>query len=146
MMQAAVQGAGDSGLQILGVTVLTSLDTAHFTKDRGFREGVNITELIEAYAHEAQRAGCAGVVCSPMEANMIRKLQGGSFLAVTPGIRPAAGVVERDDQSRIATPAQAVSAGADYLVVGRPIRDAADPRAAAGRIVQEMAEALQHRK
>ena len=146
MMQAAVQGTGKSGLQILGVTVLTSLDIDHFTKDKGFREGVNITELIEAYAHEAQRSGCAGVVCSGAEASYIKQLFPSAFLAVTPGIRPAEGRVKQDDQSRVATPAQAILDGADYLVVGRPIRDAADPKAAADAIVQEIAQALQNRK
>lgn len=146
MMQAAVRGAGDSGLQILGVTVLTSLNVGHFTQDKGFREGINITELIEAYAREAQQAGCAGIVCSGAEVGFIRQTFQSSLLTITPGIRPAAGTVQQDDQSRVATPGAAIRAGADYLVVGRPIRDAVDPKAAADSIVQEIADALEARK
>ncbi len=142
MLKTAVQGAGDSGLQILGVTVLTSIGTEHLTKEIGFREGINITELIAEYARRAKNAGCAGVVCSGTEAHMIRNQLGEAFLTVTPGIRPSESAVKKDDQSRITTPTQAIQSGADYLVVGRPIRDAADPKAAAQRIVQEISEAL----
>jgi len=146
MLKSAVKGAGDSGLQILGVTVLTSIGTEHLTKEIGFREGINITQLIEVYARQAKDAGCAGVVCSGTEVAFIRQLFKDSFLAVTPGIRPAKGRVTHDDQSRIATPGTAIRGGADYLVVGRPIRDAADPKAAADQIVQEISEALQNQK
>lgn len=146
MLEAAVKGAGHSGLQILGVTVLTSLGADHFTKARGFREDLNITQLIEAYSREAQQAGCAGVVCSGAEVSYIKKLCKASFLAVTPGIRPAHRAVKQDDQSRVTTPAETIRDGADYLVVGRPIRDAADPKAMADQIVQEISDALQARK
>ncbi len=146
MLKAAVKGAGDSGLQILGVTVLTSMNTEHLTKEMGFREGMTVNELIVTYARQAQEAGCSGVVCSPNEVGVIHDQLGDGFLAVTPGIRPADGVVKKDDQSRVATPALAIQAGADYLVVGRPIRDAADPKAAAQRIVQEISDALPHAK
>ncbi len=146
MLKAAVNGAGDSGLQILGVTVLTSIGQEHLTKEKGFREGVKIPELIETFAGQAKNAGCAGVVCSAMEAGMIHDQLGEGFLAVTPGIRPADNAVKNDDQKRVMTPKEAIEAGADYLVVGRPIRDAADPKAAAQQIVQEISEALPNRK
>ena len=146
MLKAAVRGAGDSGLQILGVTVLTSIGPEHLTKEKGFPEGAKISELITAYAREAHKAGCAGVVCSAMEAGMIHDQLGEGFLAVTPGIRPANSAVKNDDQKRVMTPKEAIQAGADYLVVGRPIRDAADPKAAAEQIVQEISEALKDRK
>jgi orotidine-5'-phosphate decarboxylase len=146
MLQAAVNGTGNSGVQILGVTVLTSIGTEHLTKEIGFREGINITELIAEYARRAKNAGCAGVVCSGTEVAFIRQLFKDPFLAVTPGIRPAKGPVTHDDQSRIATPGTAISGGADYLVVGRPIRDADDPKAAADQIVQEISEALSSAK
>ncbi len=146
MLKAAVKGAGDSGLQILGVTVLTSIGPEHLTQEMGFREGMTINELIIAYARQAYRAGCAGVVCSAMEAGMIHDQLGDGFLAVTPGIRPSRNSVDTDDQIRVTTPSLAINSGADYLVVGRPIRDAPDPKAAAQQIVQEISEALQNRK
>lgn len=146
MLKAAVHATGRSGLQILGVTVLTSLDAGHFTRDKGFREDVTIQQLIEGRAREARRAGCAGIVCSGAEVSSIRQLFSETFIAVTPGIRISDETIEKDDQSRITTPGAAIRNGADYLVVGRPIRDAADPKAAADRIVQEIAEALSARK
>lgn len=146
MLKAAVTGAGDSGLQILGVTVLTSMGTEHLTEEIGFREDINITELIAEYARQAKDAGCAGVVCSGTEVAFIRQLFRDSFLTVTPGIRPAEGLVTHDDQSRVATPRTAISGGADYLVVGRPIRDADNPKTAAQKIVQEISEALSDAK
>ena len=146
MLKAAVQGAGDSGLQILGVTVLTSMGTEHLTREMGYREGIKISELIAAYAMQAKNAGCAGVVCSGAEVAFIRQLFKKPFLAVTPGIRPAGGQVTHDDQNRVSTPGTAINGGADYLVVGRPIRDAADPKAAAQQIVQEISEALSGKK
>ena len=146
MLTAAVKGAGDSGLQILGVTVLTSIGPEHLTKAHGYREGVTIPKLVDTYARDAKNAGCAGVICAGTDTRMIREQFGDGFLAVTPGIRPSDSSVSQDDQSRVATPGVAINSGADYLVVGRPIRDAADPKAAADRIVEEIAEALESRK
>ena len=146
MLKAAVQGAGDSGLQILGVTVLTSLRIDHYTKIIGLSKDSNIMQLIEAYYQEAYKVGCAGVICSGADLYFIKDKLKDSFLAVTPGIRPEYGNVKQDDQSRVTTPGSAIQNGADYLVVGRPIRDAADPKAAADKIVQEISEALQNRK
>jgi orotidine-5'-phosphate decarboxylase len=146
MLKAAVQGAGKSGLQILGVTVLTSIGPEHLTKEKGFREGMTINELIVTYARQAQEAGCSGVICSGKEVESIKAVGGSDFTTVVPGIRPADNAVSNDDQSRTTTPKQAIQAGADYLVVGRPIRDASDPKAAAQRIVQEISDALPHAK
>jgi orotidine-5'-phosphate decarboxylase len=88
----------------------------------------------------ARTAGCAGVVCSGLEVRAIKEHIGRDFLAVTPGIRPAWVAGGADDQMRRATPAEALAAGADYLVIGRPIRDARDPRAAALEVAAEIAE------
>lgn len=146
MLKAAVKGAGDSGLQILGVTVLTSIGPEHLTQAMGFRERMTINELVMVYARQSHGAGCAGVVCSGTDARMICDQLGEAFLTVTPGIRPADSIVSNDDQKRAMTPRKAIQAGANYLVVGRPIRDAADPKAAAQQIVQEISEALAHSK
>jgi orotidine-5'-phosphate decarboxylase len=93
-------------------------------------------------AQIAHKSGCAGVICSGLEAQQIKEKLGKGFLAVTPGIRPAWTVTEKEDQQRITTPAQAVTAGADYLVIGRPIRDAENPRQAAARIAEEIENVL----
>ena len=90
----------------------------------------------------AKSAGCAGVICSGLEAKAIKAALGPDFLAVTPGIRPSWSVTNNEDQQRITTPAQAIADGSDYLVIGRPIRESADPREAVDRIVGEIAEAI----
>jgi orotidine-5'-phosphate decarboxylase len=90
----------------------------------------------------AKAAGCHGVVCSGLEAERVRKEIGPEMIIVTPGIRPAWTVVDQDDQKRIVTPADAVRNGSDYVVIGRPIRDAASPRDAAERVAEEIASAL----
>ena len=86
----------------------------------------------------AKEAGCHGVVCSGLEVGMIKKELGHELIAVTPGIRPAWSIVNQDDQERIVTPADAINNGADYVVVGRPIRDAKDPADAAKRVAEEI--------
>ena len=91
----------------------------------------------------ASDAGCAGVVCSGQEVEGIKKAFGSGFQAVTPGIRPADGGVAADDQARVVTPAMAIRRGSDYLVIGRPIRDAEGPRAAARAIAAEIQGALE---
>ena len=138
MLEAAVSGGGGK-VDVLGVTVLTSVGASDL-KDAGFGEAVagDVGRLVLHRAAMAKAAGCAGVVCSGREAALIKSRFGLSFLAVTPGIRPASGRTDEDDQKRIVTPARAVSDGADYLVIGRPIRDAADPAAAADRIADEI--------
>ena len=136
MMRAAAEAAGEVG--ILAVTVLTSLDAADM-RDLGF--DCDIPALVRSRAQRAVALGCAGVVASGQEAAMLRKTLGGDGLIVTPGIRP---VRQDDDQKRTVTPTQALRDGADYLVVGRPVRDAGNPREAARIIQDEIASALGH--
>jgi orotidine-5'-phosphate decarboxylase len=138
MLEAAVE-AGRDRVGVLGVTVLTSTSSDNL-RDAGFLEQycVNLSSLVLKRAAMAQAAGCAGVVCSGHEAAMIKDELGPDFLAVTPGIRPLWDVPKGDDQKRIVTPAEAVQKGSDYLVIGRPIRDAQDPRSAAQRIAAEI--------
>jgi orotidine-5'-phosphate decarboxylase len=142
MLDAAVEGA-DGRVNVLGVTVLTSVAPDDIA-DAGYaqRFASDLKSLVIKRAAMAQASGCAGVVCSGREVEGIKAALGRSFLAVTPGIRPAGGGVKGDDQSRVVTPAMAVDRGADYLVVGRPIRDAADPRAAARAIAAEIGYAF----
>jgi orotidine-5'-phosphate decarboxylase len=130
-------GGGQVG--ILGVTVLTSAGP-----ERSLGAEAALSDLspqVVRRARAAQAAGCAGVICSGLEAAAVRSSTGAEFKIVTPGIRPE-GSGAGDDQRRTVTPAEAVLAGADYIVVGRPVRDAADPRAAAGRIADQIAAAL----
>jgi orotidine-5'-phosphate decarboxylase len=136
-MKAAVEGRGASGLRILAVTVLTSYndDDLHAA---GYRLGV--TELVEARAQQAQVLGVDGLVCAPEEAGALRKVVGHQMNLVTPGIRPAGSA--SGDQKRIMTPGRAIAAGADYLVVGRPVVEATDSRATAEAIQAEIAQAL----
>jgi orotidine-5'-phosphate decarboxylase len=136
-MKAAVEAAAGSGLKILAVTVLTSYDDRD-VHDAGYRFGVS--ELAEVRARQAQALGVDGLVCSPEEAAALRKIVGPRINLVTPGIRPAGAA--SGDQKRIMTPARAIRAGADYLVVGRPVMEAPDPRAAADAIQAEIAQAL----
>ena len=136
-MKAAVEGRGGSGLKLLAVTVLTSYDDGDLHA-AGYRLGVS--DLVEARAQQAQVLGLDGIVCSPEEASGLRKIVGHQMRLVTPGIRPAG--AEAGDQKRIMTPARAIAAGADYLVVGRPITGAADPRAAAEAVHAEIAPKL----
>ncbi|MGH6678076.1 MAG: orotidine-5'-phosphate decarboxylase, partial [Bradyrhizobium sp.] len=123
-----------SSLKILAVTVLTSYDDDDL-KEAGYRLGV--VDLVEARARQAQALGVDGLVCSPEEAAGLRKIVGPRMKLVTPGIRPAGSA--KGDQKRVMTPARAIAAGADYLVVGRPILEAVDPRAAAEAVVAEIA-------
>ncbi len=139
-LQAAVAGRGVKPLKLLAVTVLTNFDSADL-HDMGIQWSV--ADLVVARAKLAAEVGCDGVVASGEEPAVIRKNIGPALTIVTPGIRPAGKGV--DDHARATTPSQAISAGADYLVVGRPIRDAADPRAAADLIVAEMQNAFDAR-
>lgn len=125
--------------QILGVTLLTSMDRREL---RAVGIAGPPEKRVVALAKLAQRAGLDGVVASPLEIRAIRRACGPRFLIVTPGVRPAASA--SDDQSRVATPAAAIRAGADYIVVGRPITRARNPRAAAEAILAEIqaAEAI----
>ncbi len=142
MLEAAVQGSGGR-VAVLGVTVLTSMNATDIQAD-GFKDEFveDLRSLVVKRAIMAKNAGCRGVVCSGLEVQMIKADLGSGFLAVTPGIRPSWDTGAGDDQQRIVTPAQAIQAGADYLVIGRPIRDAQDPRDAALRIAEEIETVL----
>lgn len=133
-MRAAVAGRAGSGLRLLGVTVLTSLDQADLAA-AGYAG--SIEELVLRRAEDAATAGMDGIVASPAEAAAIRARVGPDLAIVTPGIRPAGS--DPGDQKRLATPSAAIAAGADFLVVGRPITAAPDPREAAEGIIAEMA-------
>lgn len=139
-LQAAVKGRGSGGLKLLAVTVLTNFDSADL-HDMGIQWSV--ADLVVARAKLAAEVGCDGVVASGEEPAAIRQKVGTDLTIVTPGIRPAGKGM--DDHARATTPSQAITGGADYLVVGRPIRDAADPRAAADLIVAEMQTAFDRR-
>ncbi len=135
-MQAAVEARGDRGLKILAVTVLTSYDDENVAA-AGF--AFNVADLVTRRATQARDIGVDGLVCSPLEATQLRGIVGSRMSLVTPGVRPAGSAA--DDQKRIMTPARAIAAGSDYLVVGRPVIGAADPKAAADAIVAEIAQA-----
>src|SRR3954464_3023518 len=135
-MKAAVEGRAGSSLKLLAVTVLTSYDDGDLHA-AGYR--LSVSDLVEARAQQAQVLGLDGLVCSPEEAAALRRIVGHRMNLVTPGIRPAGAA--SGDQKRIMTPARAIATGADYLVVGRPILEAPDPKAAADAIVAEIAQA-----
>jgi len=126
-----------SGLEVLAVTVLTSTSVSSLAS-LGIRDDINAAVLVLDRAVRAQNSGCAGVICSGEEAKLVRQKCGEGFKIVVPGIRPQWADVTGDDQNRIATPSQAIEDGADLIVVGRPIRDANDPREAAQKIVDEI--------
>ncbi len=137
IMEAAAK-AKTGHTKVLAVTALTSLDQGDLN-DLGFQ--CRVEELVLSRARRALQAGCDGVVSSGLEVTRLRAEAPSELICVTPGIRPVENRVEAD-QKRIMTPTAAIKAGADYLVVGRPIRDAADPRAMALAIQKEIAEAL----
>ena len=135
-MKAAIMGKAGTKLKILAVTVLTSYDDADLFA-AGSKLGVGA--LVAQRAGQARDLGVDGLVCSAEEAANLRKLVGPGMTLVTPGIRPAGS--GNDDQKRVMTPGKAIAAGADYLVVGRPIVEATDPKAAADAIVAEIERA-----
>lgn len=138
--EALAQHGGNLRAKLLGITILTSLDESELRRV-GFKGTPGAAAL--SLARLAKKCGLDGVVASPKEVKRIRKACGRDFLIVVPGIRPTqAGARKIDDQARIATPADAIRAGADYLVIGRPITAAPDPAAAAQAIAQEVAAAL----
>ncbi len=142
MLQANI-AVLQSGVKLLGVTVLTHLD-ADDLEAMGIASEYarNPTKLVLLRARLAKEAGCAGVVCAGTEARAVKTEFGKDFLVVCPAIRPAWATVPADDQRRITTPYEAIKAGADYIVVGRPIRLAADPAAAARKVAEEIAQGL----
>ena len=137
MLRAAARAKG--GMKVLAVTALTSLDQGDLD-DLGFQ--CDVRALVLSRARRALEAGCDGVVSSGLEVPVLRKEVDHSLITVCPGIRP---VHNDDDQQRVVTPARAIGNGADYLVVGRPIRSAPDPRQAAERIQEEISLALRKR-
>ncbi len=140
VMRGAVEGKGASRLQLLAVTVLTSIDQTELAGD-GY--ACSIPELVELRARKAIEAGVDGLVASPLEAAALRRIAGPSAIVVTPGVRSrGAGA---GDQKRIATPAEAIRNGADYVVMGRQITRAADPAAEAARVLEEIGAGLAER-
>jgi orotidine-5'-phosphate decarboxylase len=136
-MRAAVAGRGGSSLKVLGVTVLTSYDDQDLA-DAGYAFGT--ADLVATRAEQASETGLDGIVCAATEAPAVRGLIGPDRLIVTPGIRPSGS--SANDQKRIVSPQAAIRAGADHLVVGRPITGAADPQSAARSILQEIESVL----
>jgi orotidine-5'-phosphate decarboxylase len=136
-MRTAVAARGDAPLGLLGVTVLTSMDDGDL--ERAGYAG-KVADLVVKRARDAREAGMDGIVCSPVEVARVRAAVGPDIALVTPGIRPAGAAT--GDQKRVTTPADAIRAGADYLVVARPIIRADDPRAAAEAIQAEIAAAV----
>jgi orotidine-5'-phosphate decarboxylase len=136
-LDAAVRGRGDSPLKLLGVTVLTNLAAADIIE-----QGIDhpLAELVLHRARLAKEAGLDGVIASGHEAAKVRQAVGPDFLIITPGVRPQGS--QTQDQARAVTPASAIRAGADYIVVGRPITRAPNPRAAADAIADEILAAL----
>lgn len=142
VVRAAKQGAGGGGMKILAVTVLTSLDRADLDAAM-IRDGA-VPEIVVERARRAFEAGADGVIASPQEAARIRALsEANGRLIVTPGVRPAGSAL--GDQKRVATPAAAVAAGADHVVVGRPVWAAPDPAAAVDAILAELTPPQAHR-
>jgi orotidine-5'-phosphate decarboxylase len=134
-MRAAAEARRGTSLKILAVTVLTSYNDADLA-EAGYAGP--LAELVKRRAAQAREIGIDGIVCSPEEAASVRAIAGHGMILVTPGIRPAG--TSAGDQKRIMTPAKAIAAGADYLVVGRPITENADPKRAAEAISAEIAQ------
>ncbi len=145
LLEVVVDAVSDT-TKVLAVTVLTSLDTDALLS-LGIR-GELAREPVQLVLHRAamaRKAGCEGVVCSGHEAEAVKNRFGDDLIVVAPGIRPDWGEVKKDDQRRVVTPYRAIKSGADYIVVGRPIRAAADPVRAAAKVVAEIERALQDR-
>ncbi len=133
IMNAAAEGRAESKTKLLAVTVLTSFDQEDL-EDLGYP--VPVSDLVALRVGKALASGMDGIVCSPREVNQVRKLSGPNLKLVTPGVRSAG--VEAGDQKRVATPAEAIRDGADYLVIGREVTRASDPRAACEQILNQI--------
>ncbi len=133
VMQAGAEGRGKSDLKLLAVTVLTSVDDSDLRKD-GYSRGVS--ELVELRVRNAMKAHMDGLICSPLEVARVREIAGADATLVTPGVRSAGAA--KGDQKRVATAAEAIANGADYVVIGRQITRAPDPREAMLRILDEL--------
>ena len=134
VMRAAAAGRMESGLQLLGVTVLTSLDQSDIAE---LGHACTVSELVAERTRQAVACGVDGLVCSPLEVAAARRIAGPKTILVTPGVRSPGS--DKGDQRRVATPAEAVSNGADYLVMGRQIARSADPAGAVERVLEEIA-------
>ncbi len=144
LLKGAAQCQGEDKIKVLGVTVLTSLSATDL-KDVGINPRYSDpADLVLHRARLARVAGCAGIVCSGLEAPAVREEFGPEFLIITPGIREASGSV--GDQKRVVTPSRAICNGADYIVVGRPIREASDPAEAAKRIAEGVEQGMRERE
>jgi len=136
VMRAAVEGRDTSNLQLLAVTLLTSFDRQDI-EDLGYP--CEATDLVDLRVRKAMAAGMQGIVASPLDAARVRRLAGAGALLVTPGVRSAGAA--KSDQKRVATPAEAIREGADYVVVGRQVTRAADPAGELDRVLEEIAAA-----
>ena len=136
VMRAAVEGRGPSNLQLLAVTLLTSFDRQDI-EDLGYP--CEATDLVDLRVRKAMAAGMQGIVASPLDAARVRRLAGAGALLVTPGVRSAGAA--KSDQKRVATPAEAIREGADYVVVGRQVTRATDPVGEVDRVLEEIAAA-----
>jgi len=136
VMRAAVEGRDTSNLQLLAVTLLTSFDRQDI-EDLGYP--CEVTDLVDLRVRKAMAAGVQGIVASPLDAARVRRLAGAGALLVTPGVRSAGAA--KSDQKRVATPAEAIREGADYVVVGRQVTRAADPVGEVDRVLEEIAAA-----
>ncbi len=139
ILNAAVKSVSGK-TKILAVTVLTSQSEAELRKILLLRDDVSLTDLVIHRTEMAKASRCAGVVCSGLEIAGIREHFGKDFIIVTPGVRPSWSLIPGDDQKRVVTPGDAAKLGADYIVVGRPIRDAKDPVEATKKIIEETAK------
>ena len=133
VIKAAVEGRGDTGLKLLAVTVLTSFDQSDLT-DLGYP--CTISDLVDLRVRKAVIAGIDGIVCSPLEVARVRKIAGPEMILVTPGVRSAGAAA--GDQKRVSTPVDAIRSGASYLVIGRQVTRADDPKAEVVKILQEI--------
>jgi len=133
VMEAAVAGRGESGLKLLAVTVLTSVNESDLRQD-GYT--CSISELVDLRVRNAIEAAVDGIVCSPLEVAKVRAMTGQRAILVTPGVRSAGAAA--GDQKRVATPPEAIANGADYLVIGRQVTRAPDPRAEMLRVLEEI--------
>lgn len=133
VMRAAVEGCGASTLQLLAVTVLTSFDQEDLA-DLGYE--CSVADLVALRVRNAMAAGIRGIVCSPQDAAAVRQIAGSGAIVVTPGVRSR--TVSSGDQKRVATPLEAVQAGADYVVIGREVTRAVDPQSEVERILDEI--------
>lgn len=134
VMKAAVEGRGDSPTKLLAVTVLTSFDQEDLA-DLGY--ATPISELVELRVKKAAESGIDGIVCSPLEVDQVRKVGGPNLKLITPGVRSAG--ASKGDQKRVATPLESIRNGADYLVIGRQVTRAENPRLACEQILSELA-------